>query len=173
MFPSVLHLILTERIPLMLVLGPRLSVDENLYYRSIKKDDADHSRRDQTHGLPRAQLLDVSTALPSPDVANSGETFNSTNAASRAAEVGADETKKETHVPPFLFRNANGLLNMTRQHNVRLLLSDRGSGKFNGIANPTDTTHLFSRAHSSRSRNCTKPFFSPQDQINKLTGRGR
>ncbi|GAA5829702.1 hypothetical protein JCM3766R1_001270 [Sporobolomyces carnicolor] len=102
------------------VVNERTQVDENLYYRSIKKDDADHSRRDQTHGLPRAQLLDVSTALPSPDVANSGETFNSTNAASRAAEFGADETKKETHVPPFLFRNANGLLNMTRQHNLTI-----------------------------------------------------
>lgn len=95
--------------------GEREIVDENLYYRAIKKDEADHSRRDQTHGLPPSRLLNVSSSLPAPE--------NETPSSESTTEQKEAEEKKQdvapTTVPPFLFRNANGLLNMTRQHNVR------------------------------------------------------
>lgn len=99
-------------------------VDENLYYRSIKKDEADHSRRDQTHGLPPSQLINVGS-LPAP-----GEPLPTIDAIEgkgteekKDQKEGKEADGQTSHVPPFLFRNANGLLNMTRQHNVRLLSS--------------------------------------------------
>ncbi|GAA5914777.1 uncharacterized protein JCM6883_001091 [Sporobolomyces salmoneus] len=95
------------------VVNEQTQVDENLYYRSIKKNDADHSRRDQTHGLPASQLLDVSKSLPSPSSSS-----ESTTTESKQEET--KEEKQETNVPPYLFRNANGLLNMTRQHNLTI-----------------------------------------------------
>lgn len=82
------------------VVNEQTQVDENLYYRSTNKDDASASRRDQSHGLD-------SKALPAP-----GE---------EADSKPKQKTSKQNQ-PPFLFRNAAGLLLMTQQHNVNALL---------------------------------------------------
>lgn len=75
------------------------TVDENLYYRSIHKDDASAARREQNHGLG-------DKALPAPG----GE-----------AKEEEKDVKEKVEQPRFLFRNAQGLLAMTEQHNVDLL----------------------------------------------------
>jgi hypothetical protein len=82
-----------------------ITVDENLYYRAINKDKTSHARRDQTHGLD-----DV--ALPLPD--------DQSGSAPKPPTEG--EKLKQ---PPFLFRNGQGLLNMTRENNVRFVLKFR------------------------------------------------
>ncbi|GAA5970467.1 hypothetical protein JCM3765_007629 [Sporobolomyces pararoseus] len=98
------------------VVNERTQVDENLYYRAIKKDEADHSRRDQNHGLPPSRLLNVSSSLPAPEneTASPETTVEQKKAEEKKADAGP------TNVPPFLFRNANGLLSMTRQHNLTI-----------------------------------------------------
>lgn len=107
----------------------RRTVDENLYYRSIKKDLADHSRRDQTHGLPASQLLSTFSgemeSLPSPtsETRNEmSETKVEEGKGKESEKMNEGEDEGDVKQPPFLFRNANGLLNMTRQHNVSLVV---------------------------------------------------
>ncbi|GAA5928867.1 uncharacterized protein JCM15063_003989 [Sporobolomyces koalae] len=97
------------------VVNERTQVDENLYYRAIKKDQADHSRRDQTHGLHPSELLNVGS-LPAP-----APLINASPAPSETpVSANEKESRQDANVPPFLFRNANGLLNMTRQHNLTI-----------------------------------------------------
>ncbi|GAA6015043.1 hypothetical protein JCM11491_001638 [Sporobolomyces phaffii] len=108
------------------VVNERTQVDENLYYRSIKKNEADHSRRDQTHGLPASQLVNVgSLPAPLPNVEatdNIDEPFTARDVQEEEADKAGDEGEGggTNNVPPYLFRNANGLLNMTRQHNLTI-----------------------------------------------------
>lgn len=77
-------------------------VDENLYFRSIKKDEASNARRDQSHGISD------SLGLPAPAATH-------------------DEPKKPKggtgKQPPFLFTNGASLLSMSQKHNVRPLIS--------------------------------------------------
>ncbi|KAI5475499.1 L-serine dehydratase [Pseudohyphozyma bogoriensis] len=85
------------------VVNEKTQVDENMYYRSIKKDDVSHARRDQAHGLgPKA--------LPSPE-----EDPVDDKPPSKGAPK---EGKMKDAQPPFLFRNASQLLMMTQQHNI-------------------------------------------------------
>ncbi|KAL8276426.1 hypothetical protein RQP46_011178 [Phenoliferia psychrophenolica] len=81
------------------VVNEQTQVDENLYYRSTNKDDASTARRDQTHGLE-------SKALAAP-----GE-----EPTEKPKEKKTDKMKQ----PPYLFRNAQGLLMMTQQHNLTI-----------------------------------------------------
>lgn len=74
-------------------------MDENLYYRAVNKDEASHARRDQTHGLEEF------AALPSP-----GEADNVDDA----------PLKPDIKPPPFLFRDAQGLLRLTKQENMTI-----------------------------------------------------
>jgi len=91
------------------VVNEQTQVDENLYYRGIHKEEVDHARRDQTHGLPPDALLHVdSKALP-PIV--SGD-----EVAAVAARVDAGMGSAQL---PYLFRNAAGLIKLTQKHNVR------------------------------------------------------
>ncbi|GAA5958823.1 hypothetical protein JCM21900_003936 [Sporobolomyces salmonicolor] len=93
------------------VVNERTQVDENLYYRGIHKQSVDHARRDQTHGLPRDKLLLAGDMLPEPP------------ASAKATDEGEKkegEEKMESKAPPFLFRNAQGLLNMTQQNNLTI-----------------------------------------------------
>lgn len=96
------------------------TVDENLYYRGIHKEEVDHVRRDQTHGLSPETL--ASPALPAAILQGPEET-----AATAAAEEEHNEasSKKGSEVPslplPYLFRNAAGLVRLTQQHNVSSL----------------------------------------------------
>ncbi|CEQ39021.1 SPOSA6832_00521, partial [Sporobolomyces salmonicolor] len=93
------------------VVNERTQVDENLYYRGIHKQSVDHARRDQTHGLPRDKLLLAGDMLPEPP------------ASSKATDEGEKkegEEKMGSKAPPFLFRNAQGLLNMTQQNNLTI-----------------------------------------------------
>jgi hypothetical protein len=69
------------------VVNERTQVDENLYYRAIKKEEAGSSRRDQTHGLPASQLLTAGSSLPSPET----ETIDS--------EAKAKEEEKNKQTP--------------------------------------------------------------------------
>lgn len=80
------------------------AVDENLYYRGIHKQEVAESRRDQAHGLPPGALAPL--ALPPAE-----------NAPSTNAPVKAEQPPQ--HQPPYLFRNAAGLVRLTQQHNVR------------------------------------------------------
>lgn len=104
----------------MLILCLHFSVDENMYYRSIHKEDTSPARRDQTHGI-------VNSLLPSPSISTSEESDPSPNASNVQSEVNEEEGSgkgeppgigKDLPQPPFLFRDAKGLLGMTRSHNV-------------------------------------------------------
>lgn len=77
-------------------------VDENLYYRSTNKDDASDARREQSHGVGLKTIA-------APDDAAAGEGSGAKPASK----------KPKMKQPPYLFRNAQGLLMMTQQHNVR------------------------------------------------------
>ncbi|KAM0749299.1 L-serine ammonia-lyase [Meredithblackwellia eburnea MCA 4105] len=81
------------------VVNNRTQVDENLYYRETNKDDASKARRDQSHGI----------GAGTPLLAAPGE------------EDGAKaEGSQKAKQPPYLFRNAQGLLMMTQQHNLTI-----------------------------------------------------
>lgn len=82
-------------------------VDENLYYRAIKKDDTSHARRDQTHGLTSAGFK----SLQSP---SSG----------KDSRVEVEESRGDKlPQPPHLFTNAESLLKMSKAHNVSVVRS--------------------------------------------------
>lgn len=89
------------------VVNERTQVDENLYFRSINKEDASEARRDQAHGLGNK-------ALPS--------LTDGTDSSSAESKSTSQPKPEKSGQPPFLFRNAAGLLAMTKKHNVRLLL---------------------------------------------------
>ncbi|TKA51692.1 hypothetical protein B0A53_05397 [Rhodotorula sp. CCFEE 5036] len=101
------------------VVNEQTQVDENLYYRGIHKEEVDHVRRDQTHGLSPETL--ASPALPAAILQGPEET-----AATAAAEEEHNEasSKKGSEVPslplPYLFRNAAGLVRLTQQHNLTI-----------------------------------------------------
>lgn len=105
---------------ILLRTGLGRTVDENLYYRGIHKEEVDHIRRDQSHGLSPETL--ASPALPAAILQGPEET-----AATAAAEEEQNDTssKKGSGVPslplPYLFRNAAGLVRLTQQHNVSRL----------------------------------------------------
>lgn len=86
-----------------------------MYYRSIHKDEVDHARRDQTHGLPPDALLHVDTAAAAalPPVSVPGDEAAAVAAAATADAGGG------TGSLPYLFRNAAGLIKLTQKHNVR------------------------------------------------------
>lgn len=90
-------------------------MDENLYYRSINKDDTSPARRDQTHGLS-------TLGLPSPSTSTSSDSNESTSSASSKKKEKEKLKEKLKIQPPFLFRNAKGLLAMTKSHNVGFLV---------------------------------------------------
>ncbi|KAK4048039.1 hypothetical protein OIV83_005073 [Microbotryomycetes sp. JL201] len=83
------------------VINERTQVDENLYFRAVNKEDAPQSRRDQTHGLHNY------AALPSPS-------------SSQDAAFDEPPSKPDVKPPPFLFRDAQGLLRLTRQQNMTI-----------------------------------------------------
>ncbi|BGP40041.1 hypothetical protein JCM10449v2_003999 [Rhodotorula kratochvilovae] len=91
------------------VVNEQTQVDENLYYRGIKKSDVDHTRRDQSHGLPPDALLHVDAALPAPS-------SDAVAAVAEAAQAGTEGSKPL----PYLFRNAAGLLRLTQKHNLTI-----------------------------------------------------
>lgn len=95
------------------------TVDENLYYRGIHKEEVDHVRRDQTHGLSPETL--ASPALPAAILQGPEETA----ATVAEGEKSDASSTKESAVPslplPYLFRNAAGLVRLTQQHNVSSL----------------------------------------------------
>ncbi|KWU41791.1 L-serine ammonia-lyase [Rhodotorula sp. JG-1b] len=100
------------------VVNEQTQVDENLYYRGIHKEEVDHVRRDQTHGLSPETL--ASPALPAAILRGPEET-----AATAAEEEKSDtSSKKGSAVPslplPYLFRNAAGLVRLTQQHNLTI-----------------------------------------------------
>ncbi|GEM07253.1 L-serine dehydratase [Rhodotorula toruloides] len=87
------------------VVNEQTQVDENLYYRGIHKQEVAESRRDQAHGLPPDAFAPLS--LPPMD-----------DAPSPNAPVKADQPSKQQ--PPYLFRNAAGLVRLTQQHNLTI-----------------------------------------------------
>ncbi|KPV75563.1 uncharacterized protein RHOBADRAFT_53529 [Rhodotorula graminis WP1] len=91
------------------VINEQTQVDENLYYRGIRKDEVNHARRDQTHGLPPDALLHVDAkALPPV----SGD---------EVAAVSATVDAGMGSAPlPYLFRNAAGLIKLTQKHNLTI-----------------------------------------------------
>ncbi|GAA6059265.1 hypothetical protein JCM10212_006658 [Sporobolomyces blumeae] len=118
------------------VVNDRTSVDENLYYRSIKKSEVDHSRRDQSHGLPADQLVKIDPSIrtiegplpvnPETDSAGLESSGSGSSIVAERAQEASVEAAKEAeqatsnHVPPYLFRNAQGLLTMARQNNLTI-----------------------------------------------------
>ncbi|KAM0787832.1 hypothetical protein ACM66B_003886 [Microbotryomycetes sp. NB124-2] len=85
------------------VINERTQVDENLYFRAVNKEDAPQSRRDQAHGLGKL------AALPSP-----------ASEVDSSAATGDSPSKPDVKPPPFLFRDAQGLLKLTRQQNMTI-----------------------------------------------------
>ncbi|TNY18658.1 L-serine ammonia-lyase [Rhodotorula diobovata] len=98
------------------VVNEQTQVDENMYYRSIHKDEVDHARRDQTHGLPPDALLHVDTAAAAalPPVSVPGDEAAAVAAAATADAGGG------TGSLPYLFRNAAGLIKLTQKHNLTI-----------------------------------------------------
>ncbi|GAA6056797.1 hypothetical protein JCM3770_002804 [Rhodotorula araucariae] len=95
------------------VVNEQTQVDENLYYRGIRKSDVDHTRRDQSHGLPPDALLHVDAALPAP----SPDAATAVSEAAHSAVAVGNEASKPL---PYLFRNAAGLLKLTQKHNLTI-----------------------------------------------------
>ncbi|GAA5989470.1 hypothetical protein JCM10908_000488 [Rhodotorula pacifica] len=99
------------------VVNERTQVDENLYYRGIHKEEVDHIRRDQTHGLSPETLA----ASPAP--ALTGDTVPESEADGSAQKEGAGARGGGgfPSLPlPYLFRNAAGLVRLTQQHNLTI-----------------------------------------------------
>lgn len=100
------------------VVNEQTQVDENLYYRGIHKEEVDHVRRDQTHGLSPETL--ASPALPAAILQGPEETA----ATVAEGEKSDASSTKESAVPslplPYLFRNAAGLVRLTQQHNLTI-----------------------------------------------------
>ncbi|BGP16161.1 hypothetical protein JCM10213v2_004156 [Rhodosporidiobolus nylandii] len=91
------------------VVNERTQVDENLFYRSISKASVDHARLDQTHGLPVSDASDaVEGAGPLPPAVKEEHPITAAAAEGKAS------------APPFLFRDAAGLLRMTERHNLTI-----------------------------------------------------
>ncbi|KAK4049106.1 hypothetical protein OIO90_005576 [Microbotryomycetes sp. JL221] len=90
------------------VINERTQVDENLYFRAVNKQDAPQSRRDQTHGLGNV------AALPSPDESSTSSSNQGTT------KFDDSPSKPDVKPPPFLFRDAQGLLKLTRQQNLTI-----------------------------------------------------
>ncbi|SCZ98556.1 BZ3500_MvSof-1268-A1-R1_Chr3-1g05462 [Microbotryum saponariae] len=85
------------------VVNDQTKIDENLYYRAVKKKSASSARREQTHGL---ETNSKTQALPAPGQEPSAE------------EDGSRPTGPKQ--PPFLFRNGAELLAMTKRHNLTI-----------------------------------------------------
>ncbi|KDE08401.1 hypothetical protein MVLG_01437 [Microbotryum lychnidis-dioicae p1A1 Lamole] len=85
------------------VVNDQTKIDENLYYRAVKKKSASSARREQTHGL---ETDSKTQALPAPGQESSAE------------EDGPRPTGPKQ--PPFLFRNGTELLAMTKRHNLTI-----------------------------------------------------
>ncbi|GAA5899193.1 hypothetical protein JCM6882_009280 [Rhodosporidiobolus microsporus] len=101
------------------VVNERTQVDENLYYRGIHKSTVDHARLDKTHGLdldPSAAAAAAAEGLPAPDA---GPLPPAAAATQSLAPTEVAGSKKSPH-PPFLFRDAAGLLKMTQKHNLTI-----------------------------------------------------
>ncbi|GAA5877084.1 hypothetical protein JCM3774_002837 [Rhodotorula dairenensis] len=98
------------------VVNEQTQVDENLYYRGIHKEEVDHVRRDQTHGLSAEAL--ASPALPAAVLQDP----EGVDDAAAAADEGAakDRGKVPTLPLPYLFRNAAGLVRLSQQHNLTI-----------------------------------------------------
>lgn len=79
------------------------TVDENLYYRAVNKDAASQARREQTHGVDSSDA----PSLPAPS-------------SSTAEDPSSPPPGDSLPQPPYLFTNAQGLLNMTRQQNLTI-----------------------------------------------------
>lgn len=96
---------------------PVCAVDENLYYRGIHKEEVDHVRRDQTHGIAPETLASPALLAAATEAAGPGTGSNQES----AGEAQADKTgaRQVPSLPlPYLFRNAAGLVRLTQQHNV-------------------------------------------------------
>ncbi|GAA6027130.1 hypothetical protein JCM8097_002415 [Rhodosporidiobolus ruineniae] len=99
------------------VVNERTQVDENLFYRSISKAEVDPSRLDQTHGASA-----TSSSSDSPASAPLPPPFGPTDLASapRPSKIQACSGKEKSSQPPYLFRDAAGLLKMTQKHNLTI-----------------------------------------------------
>lgn len=78
------------------------TVDENLYYKGVNKDNVDPARLSQTHGAPE----------------------DSEGGASPLDEIFSDvdpDSKPRGRQPPYLFHSGDSLLAMTKKHNVSSL----------------------------------------------------
>ncbi|GAA5824056.1 hypothetical protein JCM11251_001503 [Rhodosporidiobolus azoricus] len=105
------------------VVNEKTQVDENLYYRGISKSTVDHSRLDQTHGLSPSELggdsaSPSSVSLPSPS--SSSDALPLVQVNGQDTSVISSPIRGKSPHPPFLFRDAAGLLKMTQKHNLTI-----------------------------------------------------
>lgn len=77
-----------------------------MYFRGVRKDEVGSARREQSHGLE-----DGTAALPAPGAEDGKDDTTSSS--------GQNE-KPKANQPPFLFRDGEGLLSMTRKHNMTI-----------------------------------------------------